>query len=332
MDSREEDPRVDACESPTSKQIEKDITEAINDGRLRPGTRLPTIKALADARGVPVFAVERAYRRLRERGMIASYAGAGTFVCGDTTDEKYRDYRYETHNGQTEEAIKDVIENAIRPGERLLGAKSLARELGVSRYSMKKIYKRLNDEGHLITQKWHGTRVSVSNDPLMQDQQTGHEETNDERLSADRKHSTFVNEIKRRLAIPPGLEIPPEKALSPSEKRIQFKNDVYDLITYLSNLEDASRGAVSTVETSFERKRYCSRLRLFSALIERSSDEKIQHLCLPERDPNQMNRDWKRKDPNDVIAQAKALDDAYQEMCRGYRKHVASHRGYRLPR
>lgn len=52
----------------------------IRSGRLLPGTRLPTHRALAEALGVNVGTVSRAYAEARRRGLVSGEVGRGTFV------------------------------------------------------------------------------------------------------------------------------------------------------------------------------------------------------------------------------------------------------------
>ena len=49
-------------------------------GRLKPGEKLPTHRALADALGLAVGTVSRAYAEAKRRGIVASGVGSGTFV------------------------------------------------------------------------------------------------------------------------------------------------------------------------------------------------------------------------------------------------------------
>jgi DNA-binding transcriptional MocR family regulator len=60
------------------------IAEALADdargGRLRPGTRLPTHRDLADRLGVTVGTVTRAYAEATRRGLISGEVGRGTFL------------------------------------------------------------------------------------------------------------------------------------------------------------------------------------------------------------------------------------------------------------
>jgi DNA-binding transcriptional regulator YhcF (GntR family) len=57
------------------------IRYGISSGALAHGTRLPSIKEVADASGLAPMTVASAYRVLRETGLITTRPGAGTFVA-----------------------------------------------------------------------------------------------------------------------------------------------------------------------------------------------------------------------------------------------------------
>src|SRR5215471_104376 len=56
------------------------LEQAIRSGRLAPGTRLPTHRALSKRLGVAVSTVSRAYALAKRRGLIGGTVGRGTFV------------------------------------------------------------------------------------------------------------------------------------------------------------------------------------------------------------------------------------------------------------
>ncbi|MFD7963075.1 GntR family transcriptional regulator [Streptomyces zaomyceticus] len=56
------------------------IAARISAGELAPGARLPAERDLAEGYGVAYLTVRRAARVLRERGLILTVHGKGTFV------------------------------------------------------------------------------------------------------------------------------------------------------------------------------------------------------------------------------------------------------------
>lgn len=67
--------------TPIHVQLEEQIHLSIHTGRLPPGSRLPTVRALAVELGVNANTVARVYRDLQNRGFLTLERGAGTFVA-----------------------------------------------------------------------------------------------------------------------------------------------------------------------------------------------------------------------------------------------------------
>ncbi len=62
-------------------QIRAQYASAISDGTLTPGTKLPTVRRLAEDLGLAVNTVARAYRELEAEGLIETRGRAGTVVA-----------------------------------------------------------------------------------------------------------------------------------------------------------------------------------------------------------------------------------------------------------
>lgn len=67
---------------PPFEQIRSQVTELIATGALAPGSRLPTVRALAADLGIAVGTVARAYRELESAGFVESRRRHGTTVSG----------------------------------------------------------------------------------------------------------------------------------------------------------------------------------------------------------------------------------------------------------
>src|SRR3982074_3815356 len=69
-------------EAPVSitQQLVNLFTDAIEAGKLDPGEKLPTTRALAADAGVNQLTASRAYRCLAELGYVTASVGRGTFV------------------------------------------------------------------------------------------------------------------------------------------------------------------------------------------------------------------------------------------------------------
>ncbi|HKH50433.1 MAG TPA: GntR family transcriptional regulator [Mycobacterium sp.] len=74
--------RIDPhASSPLFDQLRTQIIDGIRDGRLPPGTRLPTVRELAGQMGLAVNTVARAYRELESAGVLETRGRFGTFVA-----------------------------------------------------------------------------------------------------------------------------------------------------------------------------------------------------------------------------------------------------------
>jgi DNA-binding transcriptional regulator YhcF (GntR family) len=66
---------------PLFDQLRVQIIEGVRDGRLPPGTRLPTVRDLAHQLNMAVNTVARSYRELEAAGMLETRGRFGTFVA-----------------------------------------------------------------------------------------------------------------------------------------------------------------------------------------------------------------------------------------------------------
>jgi DNA-binding transcriptional MocR family regulator len=69
----------------------------IRSGRVAPGDRLPAQRAIAEALGIDLTTVTRAFNEARRRGLVAAQAGRGTFIS-------------ETLDGEAAEQVKPLID------------------------------------------------------------------------------------------------------------------------------------------------------------------------------------------------------------------------------
>lgn len=75
---------------PPFEQVRAQLAAGIADGSLVVGTRLPTVRRLADDLGLAVNTVARAYRELEAAGLVETRGRAGTVVsaAGDRAKER----------------------------------------------------------------------------------------------------------------------------------------------------------------------------------------------------------------------------------------------------
>jgi DNA-binding transcriptional regulator YhcF (GntR family) len=79
--------RIDAsADDPPYEQIRSQIAAQVASGEVPPGTKLPTVRALAATLGIAPNTVARAYRELEYSGVVSTRGRNGTVVNGDGSD------------------------------------------------------------------------------------------------------------------------------------------------------------------------------------------------------------------------------------------------------
>jgi GntR family transcriptional regulator len=103
------------------EQIVRGLSREISEGRLAPGTPLPSFRVLAADLRVSVITVKRAYEDLEREGLIFRRQGLGTFVAA-AADRKSRSAK----RGRAEDLLRDAVREATEAG---LGPREIARLL-----------------------------------------------------------------------------------------------------------------------------------------------------------------------------------------------------------
>src|ERR1700712_5347332 len=82
----------DTSPVPPFEQVRAQLATQITDGVLTAGTRLPTVRRLADDLGLAVNTVARSYRELEAAGLVETRGRVGTVVLGnDPARERVRE-------------------------------------------------------------------------------------------------------------------------------------------------------------------------------------------------------------------------------------------------
>ncbi len=114
MNERPTEPRLPLYLSmdnpePMYAQIESQLKDLILEDVLEPGTKLPSIRALARDLPCSVITTRRAYEDLEREGFILTRVGRGTVVA-NIPEEKMAAHR--------REAVEDAFKKAIETGRR----------------------------------------------------------------------------------------------------------------------------------------------------------------------------------------------------------------------
>ena len=73
------------------EQVREQVRAQVEAGELAPGTKLPTVRALAADLGLATNTVARAYRELEALGVIETRGRAGSVVTGGGVDRAARE-------------------------------------------------------------------------------------------------------------------------------------------------------------------------------------------------------------------------------------------------
>lgn len=104
-------PISSAAQAPLYRQVADGIKREISEGRLTPGSALPSFRMLAEDLLVSIITVKRAYEELERDGIIYRKQGLGTFVA-DRGDERTREARLQ----HAEDLLRKVVEEAKHAG------------------------------------------------------------------------------------------------------------------------------------------------------------------------------------------------------------------------
>ena len=77
------------------EQVREQIRGQVLAGTLAPGTKLPTVRRLADDLGLATNTVARAYRELEALGVIETRGRAGSVVTGGGVERAAREAAHE---------------------------------------------------------------------------------------------------------------------------------------------------------------------------------------------------------------------------------------------
>ena len=85
-------PKLDELPGPVYLALADAVTALVRDGRVAPDSRLPSERTLAQTLRLSRATVTAAYDQLRERGLLASRTGAGSFITLPVTPGRRSDF------------------------------------------------------------------------------------------------------------------------------------------------------------------------------------------------------------------------------------------------
>jgi len=111
------------------EQIVERLKREISEGRLKPGTPLPSFRTLAEDLLVSVITVKRAYEELERAGIIYRRQGLGTFVSEQGRDRS-REAKLDAAESLLRNAFREATEAGLKPAEILDLARDVLKEKG----------------------------------------------------------------------------------------------------------------------------------------------------------------------------------------------------------
>lgn len=97
---------------PIYLQIVAQVRQLVQDGRLKTGDQLPTVRQLATDLRINFNTVARAYRLLDEAGLISTQQGRGTYIWEHPSAEVDRHLRHKS----LEELARGFLSETARQG------------------------------------------------------------------------------------------------------------------------------------------------------------------------------------------------------------------------
>ena len=116
------------------QQIIDGLKREISEGRLAPGTSLPSFRGLAEELLVSVITVKRAYEELEREGIIYRRQGLGTFVA-DRAQDRSRDAKVERARQLIAEAAREGTEAGLTSRDLVQMLNDELPKLGASRHA-----------------------------------------------------------------------------------------------------------------------------------------------------------------------------------------------------
>ena len=100
-----------AGNGPLYQQIIDAIKKELSEGRLEPGSSLPSFRALAEELLVSVITVKRAYEELEQEGILVRRQGLGTFISPNGAARSR-----EVKKNQAEALLREAVQEGREAG------------------------------------------------------------------------------------------------------------------------------------------------------------------------------------------------------------------------
>jgi GntR family transcriptional regulator len=105
-----------AADGTLYQQLVDRLKREVSEGRLKPGSPLPSFRQLAEDMLVSIITVKRAYEELEREGIIYRRQGLGTFVAEAGMDRS-RETKLAAAKNLIREGFREAAEAGLKPAE-----------------------------------------------------------------------------------------------------------------------------------------------------------------------------------------------------------------------
>ena len=131
-------PAISAAKpGPLYQQIIDGLKKEVSEGRLAPGTPLPSFRGLAEELLVSVITVKRAYEELERDGIIYRRQGLGTFVA-DAAHDRSREVKKKRAIALLRDAVREGTEAGLSARDIARLLQSIIDNEGASRHAARR--------------------------------------------------------------------------------------------------------------------------------------------------------------------------------------------------
>ncbi len=127
-------PRRETLDRPLHVGIANSLKEAISEGKLAVGERLPPHRTLADSLGVSVHTVGKAYDELTRTGLVGGQVGRGTFVLDPSQNSQQPFLMERTNQGLIDLSIARPLYDNLHAGKMQSALKDMSTSLNPDVY------------------------------------------------------------------------------------------------------------------------------------------------------------------------------------------------------
>lgn len=142
---------------PVYRQIAEFVHGMIVEGELRPGAAIPSEAQLEARFHVTKTTARRATRELRERGLVHTVRGEGTFV--GPPDGPLSPDRAPLYRRVAADLVERIVQGRLPPARAVPGEKAMMREYGIAKATARKVVAQLRAEGWVHTIPHRGSYV-----------------------------------------------------------------------------------------------------------------------------------------------------------------------------